>query len=105
MVPVGVPGVVAAATPARGVAVVEPRDLAAPTLAGAPLVRAVAVAGPPDLVAVKCTSAVPQGQLAIAFVVSRCICLVRLHVLVCRSLGGDPLGVELRGRFVWGAAF
>jgi len=53
---------------------------------------------------VKCTSAVPQGQLTLAYVVSRCICLVTLHVLVCRSFGGDPFGVELRGRFVWGAA-
>jgi len=54
---------------------------------------------------VKCTSAVPQGQPALAYVVSRCSCLVTLHVYVCRSFGGYPLGVELRGRFVWGAAF
>jgi len=53
---------------------------------------------------VKSTSAVPQGHLALAYVVSRCICQVTLHVLVCRSFGGDPLGVEPRGRFVWGAA-
>ena len=49
--PVGVSGADAAAPPARRVAVVELFDLAAPALAGAPLVLAVAVSGPPDLVA------------------------------------------------------
>jgi len=66
--------------------------------------RMPAAGGSCRLSAVKCTSAVPQGQLALGYVVSRRICLVTLHVRVCRSFGGDPLGVELRGRFVWGAA-
>ena len=48
---IGVPDADGAAPPARGVAVVEAVDLAAPALAGAPPDRAVAVAGPPDLVA------------------------------------------------------
>jgi len=45
--PFGVTCAGAAASPARGVAAVEPLALAAPTLAGAPPVRADAIAGPP----------------------------------------------------------
>jgi len=49
--PLGVPCAVAADSPDRGVAAVEPLALAAPSLAGAPPVRAAAVAAPPDLAA------------------------------------------------------
>jgi len=45
------PGVAEAAPPAPGVAAVERMTFAAPSLAGAPLVRAVAVAAPPDFAA------------------------------------------------------
>jgi len=47
--PVGVLGADAAAPRARGVAAVEPLDLAAPVLAVAPLVLAVGADGLPDL--------------------------------------------------------
>jgi len=40
---------------------------------------------------VKCTSAVPQEQLALASVVSLCICVVTLHVLDYRSFSGEPI--------------
>ena len=49
-----------------------------------------------------CCTTLPQGQLARAYVVSRCICLATLPVLVFRTFGGNPFGVELRGRFVSG---
>ena len=51
MAPVSVTGADAACPPSRGVAAVELLYLAAPVLAGPPLVRTVAAAGQPDLAA------------------------------------------------------